>query len=135
MRGFLVALVILFLTAGSLLANDVYRDFDQAVRAMAIKQKPMMAVIMQTTCPYCKEYWQNTINAPGVINKLSQEFVIYESYLDKGGVFPSDFPWTGTVPTTYFISPNGELVGEPLVGVIPLNQFYTIRDGSRGVFP
>jgi thioredoxin-related protein len=105
------------------LKAEVYRDLDQAITATVARQKPLMIVVMQTTCPYCKQYWEQTINAEGVMQRLSQEFVIYESYLDRGGVFPTDFPWTGTVPTTYFVSPVGELIGEPLVGVIPLDQF------------
>jgi thioredoxin-related protein len=102
---------------------EVYTDLDTAIRATMLKQKPLMVVVMQTTCPYCKQYWEQTINADGVMDRLSKEFVIYESYLDKGGVFPSDLPWTGTVPTTYFLSPRGEMIGQPLIGVVPLDQF------------
>jgi hypothetical protein len=105
------------------LKAEVYRDLDQAITATVARQKPLMIVVMQTTCPYCKQYWEQTINAEGVMQRLSQEFIIYESYLDRGGTFPMDYPWTGTVPTTYFVSPVGELIGEPLVGAIPLNDF------------
>jgi thioredoxin-related protein len=111
------------LTAPLSLKAETYTDLDRAIAATIARQKPLMIVVMQTTCPYCRQYWINTLNAEGVMERLSREVIVYESYLDKGGVFPTDYPWTGTVPTTYFVSPTGELIGQPLVGVIPLEQF------------
>jgi thioredoxin-related protein len=115
--------LILFLVFIGVSFAETYTDLDRAIAATIARQKPMMIVVMQTTCPYCKQFYEQTLNAEGVMARLSQEFVIYESYLDRGGVFPTDLPWTGTVPTTYFVTPNGELIGQPLVGVIPLDQF------------
>jgi thioredoxin-related protein len=110
-------------TAPVSLNAETYTDLDRAIAATVARQKPLMIVVMQTTCPYCRQFYEQTLNAEGVMQRLSQEFVVYESYLDKGGTFPTDFPWTGTVPTTYFVSPRGELIGQPLVGAIPLDQF------------
>jgi thioredoxin-related protein len=118
----LTAFMIFLVTPVSINA-ETYTDLDRAIAATIARQKPLMIVVMQTTCPYCKQYWEKTLNAEGVMERLSREFVIYESYLDKGGVRPTDYPWTGTVPTTYFVTPTGELIGQPLVGVVPLDQF------------
>jgi thioredoxin-related protein len=123
-----ILIVLTFFTALTLISPislnaETYTDLDRAIAVTIARQKPMMIVVMQTTCPYCKQFYDQTLNAEGVMDRLSQEFVIYESYLDRGGVFPTDFPWTGTVPTTYFVTPNGELIGQPLVGVVPLEQF------------
>jgi thioredoxin-related protein len=114
---------MVFLITPVTLNAQTYTDLDSAIAATIARQKPMMIVVMQTTCPYCKQFYDHTLNAEGIMARLSQEFVIYESYLDRGGVFPTDFEWTGTVPTTYFVTPTGELIGQPLVGVVPLDQF------------
>jgi thioredoxin-related protein len=122
--SFIAPIALAFTIASPIPLNaETYTDLDSAIAATIVRQKPMMVVVMQTTCPYCKQFYDQTLNAEGVMKRLSLEFVIYVSYLDKGGVFPTDFEWTGTVPTTYFVSPNGELIGQPLVGVVPLDQF------------
>ena len=104
----LLSVSTIMLNAGT--SFDIYSASEEAKRI----NKPIMFVVVSATCNYCQLYMNDTV-APSFKN-IRRNFVFALSDLTKGDKIPSNLPFNNVTPTTYFLSPNGDLLTQPIEG-------------------
>lgn len=95
---------------------DIYKAYDRAQKL----NRPVFYVVASAGCSHCYAYLNNTIKPN--FELINRDFVFAMSDISKGDKVPSNIPFNGTTPTTYIISPTGQLMTPPIEG--NFNQEY-----------
>ncbi|WP_152184840.1 hypothetical protein [Sulfurimonas indica] len=80
------------------------------------ENKPIFYIVASSGCPHCHKYISGAVTQN--IKKLKKDYILATCDIGKGEhVYPT-LPFSGTVPTTYFLLPNAKLATEPIVGEV-----------------
>ncbi len=93
--------------------NWVY-DFDEAKQQAEDQNKIVMMFISMQTCPVCDFMKEKVFTVKEIQDYLDKNMVMLSVDLDMDEV-PMGLECIGT-PTTYFIRPDGSLIGKPILG-------------------
>ena len=98
----------------SLSANAL--DITSALSLAKKENKPVFYIVASSGCSHCHRYISGAVAQN--IEKLKKDYVVATCDIGKGEhVYPA-LPFSGTVPTTYFLLPNAKLAVKPIVGEI-----------------
>lgn len=82
------------------------KSYEAAMKKAAKENKPVMAVIVQTYCGWCKKFKERTLTSSDVIKAVNKNFVPLMLNKDYDEM-PDDIR-ARMVPTTFFMDLNGE---------------------------
>ncbi|MEA3373727.1 MAG: hypothetical protein U9Q62_08575 [Campylobacterota bacterium] len=102
--------------------SDIYASADKAV----FSRKPIVFVVMSSTCSHCYSYWNRTLSDPDIETLLDNNFELAVSVVDQGGKIPSNLPFKGQLPTTYILSADAKLLSNPIEGDIDKTKLYSL---------
>jgi uncharacterized protein YyaL (SSP411 family) len=109
-----IILILLFSTI--MFANNInwVYDFDEAKALAKEENKIVMMFISMQTCPVCEFMKEKVFTVKEIQDYLNKNMVMLHVDLDMDEV-PMGLECIGT-PTTYFIRPDGSLIGEAILG-------------------
>ena len=108
-------LTMMLTTATLLLAEVAWQPDFKTAQAEAKKSgKPIMALLVSHTCHWCRKLENRTLQNPAVSDYINEHFVAVLLYREDGG-FP-DTIHSSMVPTTFFLTPEGQNIVKPSVG-------------------
>lgn len=121
--------LFLLLTLSALFADSIkwQKDYATALKSAKQLKKPMMFIISNHNCRYCVQLESTTLKDQKIVQKLNSDYVSSIVYVDENPLFPRDL-YVGGTPATWFISPNGEPMFEPLMGAIDPSTFMKALD-------
>jgi len=109
MRRF--ALLLAFFTISVLYANNsfdkkmnYFSDYNEAVKYSISKYKPMMLIIVSTSCPWCKKLENQVLSKKQINYFIQLNFTPILLNREKD-IYPKDRFHAKVVPTTFFIDP------------------------------
>lgn len=102
-------------------------------KAKAVK-KPVMFIISNHNCRFCRVFESTTLKDPKVVQKLNDDFVNVVVYIDENPLYPHQLDVPGT-PGTWFLKPDGEPMFQPVMGAIEpevfLGALKTVKDDFK----
>ncbi|MDQ1339222.1 MAG: hypothetical protein QG567_373 [Campylobacterota bacterium] len=103
-----IFLLLIMVALGFSQTINFENSYETAIKKAKKENKPLMAVIVQTSCPWCKKFKEITLTDPKVIKKVNENFIPLMLNKDHDEM-PDDIR-ARMVPTTYFLdSKGGEL--------------------------
>lgn len=102
------------------------KDYKTALYTATSAKKPVMFLLSSRGCKWCDHLKKNALSDPKVIAKLNKEFVAVEAYSHIEN-FPSTLRTQGT-PATWFLTPMGEPMYQPMVGSMDAENFLNALD-------
>jgi thioredoxin-related protein len=81
-------------------------NYEHAMKRAVAENKPVMAVITQTYCPWCTKFKERTLTDPDVAKMVNEHFVPLLLNKDTDAM-PEDIR-ARMVPTTFFLDHEGE---------------------------
>lgn len=100
-------------------ALDFEDEYKVALSKAKKEHKPLMMIVVQEPCPYCRRMVELTLVDARVKKELKNFIPLI---IDKKGSFPADFKGT-PVPMTYFIDPNIEKSTYKNLGFLDAEDF------------
>lgn len=95
-------------------ADENIFNINNAFEKARAEQKPIYFVVASASCVHCVDYLNSTIKSNFEV--LNRDFAFALSDLTKGDAIPDGLPFDGTTPTTYILTPNGEMMIAPIKG-------------------
>lgn len=116
MRKLVLALLFSTLLSTLTFANNInwVYDFDEAKSIAKKEDKIVMMFISMQSCPICDFMKEKVFTVKQIEEYLKKNMVMYHVDLDMDEL-PEGFDCIGT-PTSYFIRPDGSVIGEPIIG-------------------
>jgi len=117
-------LIIVFLFASSLMANEIHwaKDFKAGITQATQEKKPVLFVFSRHTCKYCVVLEQTTFSDDRVIKALNRDFISIVSYTDEQDYTPREL-WRPGTPTIWFLRADGQPMFQPLMGAVGPDDF------------
>lgn len=135
-RYFIILILFAAFTAVEVTAqnphNQVY-ELEEAIKLASEKDKKVLIDIYAEWCPYCGKMHSDTYTDERVISAIEDHFLLVTVNIESnnklnynGREFTerefSSYLSSGSVPTTYFLDSDGEILGmQP--GLIPADVF------------
>ncbi len=102
------------------------KDYKTALYTATSAKKPVMFLLSSTGCKWCTHMKENALSDPRVVAKLNSEFIAVDAYTHIKN-FPSTLLTQGT-PATWFLTPMGEPMYQPMVGSMDAENFLNALD-------
>ena len=115
MKQLFIRLFMVVVLVNSLFAVDefnIYNAYDKAQRL----NKPIYLLIASSKCSHCVTHIENTIKPN--FKLITKDYVFALIDVVKEPV-PKKLGFGGTTPTTYILSPKGEMMINPITGNFP----------------
>lgn len=124
-------LFLLFLVEGVTFGNPkVYNDIFEGQKAALKEAKLMLYIISSSKCQHCHNLLNGINNTPHLLKLLKDDFVFIVTDLENPySRIPNDIVFNGKTPTTYILTPTGNLIGIPIEGSIKSQDLYTLLKG------
>jgi len=106
-------ILIFCLTLSNIYANEQFNIFDAKQIAKEVN-KPIFYIVVSAKCSHCAHFVENTI-IPG-FNKIQSNFVFAMTDITKENNIPKNIQFTGFTPTTYILTPDGQMMASPIKG-------------------
>ena len=121
----------LFLLAGVAFGNPkVYGDIFEGQKEGLREAKLMLYIISSSKCPHCHNLLNDIGKTPHLLRLLEEDFIFIVTDLeDPRARIPNDLAFNGKTPTTYILTPTGNLIGTPIEGGIKAQDLYTLLKG------
>lgn len=103
----------------SLAQIQVFDSIYKAIPEAQKQEKLTIFFILSNTCPHCHKFMEEINLNNKVLKYLKENFIVAITDISKDGKVPADLPFSGATPTTMILTPNAQLIGEPIVGQIP----------------
>ena len=119
---------ILLLFISSLMADTIHfeTNYEAAMKKARAENKVLMAVIVQTYCPWCDKFKKRTLVDPEVVKVVGENFVALMLNKDVDDM-PQDIR-ARMVPTTFFLDHKGEEVYSTIGYKHPRNFLEDVRE-------
>lgn len=101
-----IFLLLIMVALGFSQTINFENSYETAIKKAKKENKSIMAVIVQTSCPWCKKFKEITLTDPKVIKKVNENFIPLMLNKDYDEM-PDDIR-ARMVPTTYFLDSKGE---------------------------
>lgn len=109
--------------------SDTYKEtLDKAVKS----NKPMMLVISEKTCPWCRKLENQTLKKKN-INQFVQDNFVALGLEKNDDVYPKQFT-PQVVPTVVFVNPKDETIIFESYGYKPKKEFIEILTEVNALF-
>ncbi len=109
-------IVLLVLGALWLFAEVAWQpDYKTALEVAKKENKPLLVLLVSHTCRWCRKLENRTLENPRVSDYVNDHFVPLLVYRGEGG-YPEDAIRSTHVPTTFFFTPEGRRLIDPVVG-------------------
>lgn len=114
--------LILMFVASVAMAEGVHwaKDFKSGIKTATKESKPVLFIISQHHCKYCKILERTALSDARVIKALNRDFVAITSYEED--YVPREL-YAQATPTIWFLSPKGQPMFQPIMGAIPTQSF------------
>ena len=124
-------LFLLFLVEGVTFGNPkVYNDIFEGQKVALKEAKLMLYIISSSKCQHCHNLLNGINNTPDLLKLLKDDFVFIATDLENPySRIPNDIVFNGKTPTTYILTPTGNLIGIPIEGSIKSQDLYTLLKG------
>ena len=127
MRRWMTIFILIWpLAAGGL---SWLHSYDQAVKLAKQEGKNIMVFVEAEHCPFCEEMRREVLSDPDVVKALEHSFVPVRLEINDRAI-RQHFPHTSVTPTTYFVTPRGEILMD-IVGRINAEFFYWRLDAAE----
>lgn len=107
------------------------KSYSSALAKAKTLKKPVMFIISNHNCRFCRLFESTTLKDPKVVQRLNDDFVNAVVYIDEDPVFPHQLDVPGT-PGTWFLKPDGEPMFQPVMGAVEpevfLGALKTVKD-------
>lgn len=125
----LVAVFLSVLVSGQEIKWE--KSYSSALAKAKTLKKPVMFIISNHNCRFCRLFESTTLKDPKVVQRLNDDFVNAVVYIDEDPVFPHQLDVPGT-PGTWFLKPDGEPMFQPVMGAVEpevfLGALKTVKD-------
>jgi thioredoxin-related protein len=107
--------------------NNYYTNYQQA-KAKAIQtHKPLMLLVVTTTCPWCEKLKKQTLSKKEINNYISKNYIPLILNRDKAQ-YPTDKFEAKVVPTVFFVDPKNETIIENSYGYKSQKKFLNVLE-------
>jgi thioredoxin-related protein len=89
--------------------DNYYTNYNQALEKSLQTNKPLMLLVVTTTCPWCEKLKKQTLSKEKINNFISKNFIPLILNKDKAQ-YPTDKFEAKVVPTVFFINPRDEKI-------------------------
>ncbi|WP_457597547.1 thioredoxin family protein [Hydrogenimonas sp.] len=111
---FRILLFFVIVTTGWSESIRWYHDYHQALEEAKQQNKPVYLLLKSDHCPWCVKFKNETLMDPSVEKLLSHHFItVTIDWKDKNR---PDTIRSGTVPTSFFLGPDGRFIIKPEIG-------------------
>jgi len=93
-----------------------YSNYKEALLKAKVEDKPLILLIEEEYCPWCKKLKEKTFANPIINNKIKKEFIVVKLTDGKDDI--SNKFYADVFPTVYFINPH-------------TNEYYFKKRGYR----
>jgi len=107
--------------------NNYFVNYEQAKAKALQTNKPLMLVLVTTTCPWCEKLKKQTLNKKIINNYVSQHFIPVILNKDKGE-YPVGKFTAKVVPTVFFIDAKTETIIDSSYGYKSKKKFLNILE-------
>lgn len=126
----MLVIVSLQLNASVVFHNNVYDAQKQALK----EAKIIVFIIASSSCQFCHKLLNDISNHQSLMQLLVEHYAVAVIDLDNpNSKIPADLIFKGKTPTTYIITPTGNVIGQPLEGAISANHLYELLKNIQGV--
>lgn len=103
---------------------DWVYDFNEAKELAKEEEKIVMMFLSMEFCPVCKYTKEKIFTNEEIAELLEDNMIFYYVDVVKDKV-PEGFSYKGT-PTTYFLRPDGFVIGKKFQGAAPVEEYKKI---------
>lgn len=126
----MLVIVSLQLNASVVFHNNIYDAQKQALK----EAKIIVFIIASSSCQFCHKLLNDISNHQSLMQLLVEHYAVAVIDLDNpNSKIPADLIFKGKTPTTYIITPTGNVIGQPLEGAISANHLYELLKNIQGV--
>lgn len=107
----------------NIIHNNVYNAQKQGLK----EAKIIVFIIASSSCHFCHKLLNDISNHHALMQLLKEYYAVAVIDLDDPSAkIPSDLIFNGKTPTTYIITPTGNVIGQPLEGAVSANYLYEL---------
>lgn len=133
-------LFIVFCTISILYANDsfskkmnYFSNYNEAVKYSISKYKPIMLIIVSTSCPWCKKLENQVLNKKQINDFIQLSFTPILLNREKDA-YPKDRFKAKVVPTAFFIDPLKQEIIHKVYGYKSKKKFFKELQTARKLY-
>lgn len=124
-----LCLALLLLFSPLVLEAKIYEDIYVAQKQALKEAKLMVFFVVSNQCQHCHKLLNDVMNNESLMKYLDEHFIVSIADLENGGVIPKDLLFNGVTPTTYILTPTGNVIGTPIEGAVESNMLFTLLKG------